>query len=88
MIDSYQTIANVLYDSFISVFRKLSEEEMIVLARDFNGHEINPEDYEDQYVGYSYGVRSKEGEKILGFCAAMSTTVGNTLFKARASLVY
>lgn len=88
MIDSYQMIASVLYHSLISVVKKLSEEEIIVLARDFNVHEINPEDYEDQYVGYSYGVRSKEGEKILGFCAAMNTTVGNTLFKARASLAY
>lgn len=41
----------------------------------------------DQNGGYSYGVRGKEGERIFEFCAAMNITVGNILFKKRASLL-
>ena len=76
------------YDSLISVIRKLSEKEMIFLSGNFNGHEINSEDFEDQHVSYSYGVSSKEGEKILGFFAPTDTTIGNPLFKVRACLFY
>ena len=43
------------------------------------------EGYEEQHWGCGYGVRSKQGERILEFCAAMNMAVGNTLFKKRAS---
>ena len=57
-----------------------------VTAGDFNGHNgRNPENYENQHGGYDYGVRSKERERILEFCAVINMTVGNTLFKKRAS---
>ena len=52
----------------------------------FNGHVgSNPENYVDQLEGFGYGVRNKDGERILEFCAGMNTIVENTYFKKRAS---
>ena len=74
------------YDSFINV-TKLGETKIIVIAGDFNGHVgSNIENYEDQHGGYGYGVRNKDGERILEFCTAMNkTTVGNTLISRKAN---
>ena len=60
--------------------------EIAVIAEDFNWLVgSKPENYEDQHGGEGYGVRNKEGERILEYCAAMNITVGNKLFKKRAS---
>lgn len=70
----------------LSILSESQGRKNIVIAGDFNGHvEENPEDYQDQQKGYDCGVRSKEGERILKFCAAMNMTVRNTLFQKRAS---
>ena len=72
--------------SVINAIRKLGEKEIAVIAGYFNGHAgSNPEGYEDLHVRHGHGVRNKEGEGILEFCAAMNITVGNTLFKKSAS---
>ena len=34
-----------------------------------------------QHLAYSFGVRSKEGQRMLEFCAVMEITVGNTFLK-------
>ena len=74
------------HDSLTNVFRKLEEKEIVVTAGYLNGHiGSNPENYERQHGGSGYGVRKKQGEKILEFCAAMNVTVGNTLSKNRES---
>ena len=73
--------------SLTNVVRKLGEKEIAVIPGDFNGYfGSNPENYEDhQHGGYGYVVRNKEDKSILEFCAAMKMTLGNTLFKKRAS---
>ena len=39
-----------LFDSLISIIRKLGEREIVVIAGDFNGHvESNAEDFENQH---------------------------------------
>lgn len=59
----------------MNVLRKLGKKEIVVIAGDFNCHVGgNPEDYEDQHGDYSYGVRNKEVERILEFCAAVNLT--------------
>ena len=64
------------------LLKKLEEKEIVVIAGDFNCHVgSNPENYEYQLGGYGYGVRNKEGEMILQFCAAMNMTAWKTLFK-------
>ena len=58
----------------------------IVVITGDNGHNgSNPENYEDQHDGYGYGVRNKERERIIEFCAAINISVENTLSKKRAS---
>ena len=74
------------YASLINVFKKLKEKEVVVIAGEFHGHVgSNTENYEDQHGGNGYEVRNKERERVLEICAAMNITVGNTLFKKRAS---
>ena len=34
-------------------------------------------DFDDQHGGYCYGVKKKEGERILEFQATMNMTIGN-----------
>ena len=71
------------YDSIINSVRTLGEKE---IAGYFNGHvKSNPETYEEQHGGYGYGVRNKDGDRILEFCANKNMTVGNALFKKKAS---
>ena len=54
----------------------------MVIIGDFKGHiERTAEVSEGKHGCYSYIVKKKEREKILGFYAAMDMTVGNTLFK-------
>ena len=53
-----------------------------------SGHPVvgsSPENYEDQHRGESYRVRNKEGVRSIEYCAARNITVGNKLFKKRAS---
>ena len=75
------------YDSLINVVRKSGEKEIVVTAEDFNSHHngSNSENHEVQHEGYDYGIRNKEGERILEFCASMKMTVRNALFKKRTS---
>ena len=66
---------NYLRDSLINIVRNLGEKEIVVITGDFNGQVgSNPENYEGQHGGYGFK-----------FCVAMSMTVGNKLFKKRAS---
>ena len=59
------------YDILINFVRKLGEKEVLVIG-DFNGQiGSNPENFEEQHGGYGYGVRNKEGERILEFCAGI-----------------
>ena len=72
--------------ALLDVVRKLGEEEIVVLAGNFDGCVgSNAEGYESQHGGYGYGMSNKEGERILAFCAVMNLTRGNTLSKKRAS---
>ena len=72
-------------DSLINS-RRIGKVEIVVKAGDFTGHfESNADDFEEQHRSCDYGVRSKEGEKILKFCVAMNMTVGNTLVKNSAN---
>lgn len=41
--------------------------------------------FEGMHRGYDYGVRSKEEEKIIKFCASMNITGGNPLVKKSGS---
>ena len=71
------------YESIINSVRTLGEKE---ITGYFNGHvKSNPETYEEQHGGYGYGVRNKDGKRILEFCASKNMTEWNALFKKRAS---
>ena len=70
----------VLDNSLINIVRKLREKEIVVIAGDFNYQVVShPGDYEDQHRGYGYGVRNKEGKRILEFCAAMNMAPRNSV---------
>lgn len=61
-------------------------KKVVAIARDTNEHvRGGVEDYENQHVGYGFGVFSKEEERGLKFCAALNMTVGHTLLKKNES---
>ena len=75
----------IISTSLINVVRKFGEE-IVVIAGDFNVHvRSNQENYMDQYGGSDYGIRNKEGEKILEFCTAKNMIVGNPFLKTKVS---
>ena len=75
-----------LLDCVIIVAGSFRERLVNIITRGFKGHvEVNAEDYENHQGGNGFGVRNKEGEKILEFCAAIHMTVRNTIFKKRKS---
>ena len=82
--DFYNSLTNNARN--INNARKLGENEIVVIAGEFNDKiGNNTEIYEDQHGGYSYRVRNNEGEKILEFSVTMYITIGNTLFKKRVN---
>lgn len=55
----------------------------------FNGHVgTNQENYKDQHGGCDYGIRIKEGGRILEFCTAKNMIVGNLFLKKRVSRLW
>lgn len=77
-----------LLDCVIVVAGSFRERLVNIITRGFKGHvEVNAEDYENQQGGNGFGVRNKEGERILEFYAALYMTVRNTIFKKRKSLL-
>lgn len=53
----------------------MGKQEIVVKAGKFNDHfESNTENFEGMHRGYDYGVKSKEEEKIMKFCASMNIT--------------
>ena len=56
---------------FMLILVVLGEKKIVVIAKDFNGHNKNDaEDFKDHNGGHGYGVRNKECERILEFCEA------------------
>ena len=75
----------IISTSLINVVRKFGEE-IVVIAGDFNVHvRSNQENYKDQHGGCDYGIRIKEGGRILEFCTAKNMIVGNLFLKKRVS---
>ena len=77
----------MIFEIALSIlYKKLGEKETVVIAGEFNGPiGCDPENYEDQHESYGYGIRNKEEERLLEFCAAMNMIVWNTLFGIKAS---
>ncbi|XP_065318916.1 uncharacterized protein LOC135926911 [Gordionus sp. m RMFG-2023] len=73
---------DIFWDSLLGMISRLANEEGIILAGDLNGHlGASNEGYEGVHVGFSYGMRNLEGERILEFSDAMDMIVCNTMFK-------
>lgn len=68
--------------SLISVAGKFAEKGVVIIAR-LNGHVATTKTYGGQHRGYDFGIRNREQEKILEFCAAIIMTVVNRTFRKR-----
>ena len=74
------------YELIISSISRLSENEVVFLSGDLNGHVGRSSNgYEGVHGGFEYGTRNQEGEKILELGAALDMCVCNTFFKKRDS---
>ena len=62
----------------ISLFFKVSENELVMIDGDFNGHVgKDASGYDGIQSDFGYGVRNLEGEKILEMGSALDMTVCN-----------
>ncbi|XP_057306130.1 uncharacterized protein LOC130644510 [Hydractinia symbiolongicarpus] len=74
------------YDELIAVTSKFGDTELIMVGGDFNGHVgKSSEGYRGVHVGYGFGSRNKEGERLLEFGMATDMVVCNTSFSKRQS---
>ena len=78
------SVKDNFYDSLIGTTAKLADKEVVVITGDLNGHVgKEAEGFENLHGGFGYGVRNREGERILEFSSAMDMIVGNTFFQKR-----
>ena len=69
-----------------SVVASVSEEEMLVLSGDFNGHVAkHSAGFEGVHRGSGYGIRNQDGLRILDFCEANKLVITNTFFHKNKS---
>ena len=74
------------YDELIAVTSKFGDNELVIVGSDFNGHvRKSSEGYVGVHVGFGFGSRNKEGERLLEFGRATDMVVCNTLFRKRLS---
>ena len=65
-----------------SVVASVSEEEMLVLGGDFNGHVgEHSAEFEGVHGGSGYGMRNQDGLRILDFCVANKLVITDTFFR-------
>lgn len=80
------TEKDTFYEELISLISKISDDELIIIGGDLNGHVGKVANgYEEVHGGYGYGIRNIEGERILEMGSALDMVVCNTLFKKRES---
>jgi len=74
------------YDELDDVVSGVRKGERLMVAGDFNGHVGERiEGYEGVHGGHGYGVRNKEGERLLEFVDSREMIVANTWFKKEDS---
>ena len=80
---------DVFWDELIRVVGRVDDREMVVLGGDLNGHVgAESQGYEGVHGGHGFGIRNREGERILEFGDAMEMIVCNTMFvKDRNKLI-
>ena len=75
------------YELLISSLPRLSENEVVFLGCDLNGHEGRSSNgYEGVHGSFGYGTRNQKGERILELGAALDMCVCNTFFKKREQI--
>ena len=63
---------------------KVSEEELLVIGGDLNGHVGKERNGFEEVMGiYGYGMRNEAGTSILEFCQGRKLRVVNTMFKKK-----
>ena len=87
-----QGLANIdkdkFYELLLSSLFRLSENEVVFLGGDLNGHVGRLSNgYEGIHGGFRNGTRNQEGERILELGAVLDMCVCNTFFKKRDSIL-
>ena len=73
------------YELLLSSLFRLSENKVVFLGGDLNGHVGGSITAMSVHGGFGYGTRNQEGERILELGAALKMCVCTTFFKKRDS---
>ena len=76
------------YKQLLSIFMTINNTEIVIVARDFNGHVGQASHGFGWYHGSNgYGIQNAEGTRILNFSAATNLAVTNTFYTKRTTLL-
>ena len=73
------------YDQIMSVIVAVSDDEMLLIGGDFNGHVGEHSlGFEDAHGGNGFGTQNPDGVRLLDFCVANKLAISNTFLKKQS----